>query len=173
MKKYLEAKESDRLIIRPLRLDDLPKWEVFFHNPNSLLYFPNFLTGNARKDATAWIQKQLDRYENGNYGLQALIEKSTGNFVGQCGLLTQEVDEITEIEIGYSLLPEYEGKGYASEAAQFFKEYAFENDVTDSLVSVIHKENIPSQKVATRNGMTISKETLFHEIGVYIFRIDK
>jgi len=173
MHNYIEQKETERLYIRPLTLDDLGDWEKFFHTPSSLLFFPPFLTGKPKKDATSWIEKQLDRYKDGRFGLQALIEKSTGKFVGQCGLLTQEIDNAKVIEIGYSLLPEHEGKGYATEAAKHFKKYAFDNKLTNSLVSIIHVDNIASQQVATRNGMTNSKRTTFHEIDVFVFRLDR
>ena len=173
MEKYPITIETERLLIRPLTITDIIKWEPFFHNPASVKYFPNFITGNSENDARSWIQKQLDRYEDDRFGLHALTEKKTGEFIGQCGLLTQEIDNATEIEIGYSLLPEFEGKGYASEAAQFFKDFAFSNDITNSIISIIHKDNIPSQKVALRNDMTNSKATTFHGLDVYVFRVDK
>lgn len=174
MNRYLDKKETERLFIRPLTLGDIELWTPFFTHPNSIKYFPKFLSGNPEIDATSWIQKQLDRYTDGRHGLMALIEKSTGDFVGQCGLLTQEIDGKTEIEIGYSLLPQFEGKGYATEAAQLFKKYAFEKNTIDSVVSIIDIGNIPSQNVAMRNGMTKGKMVKdYFGIDVFIFRTNK
>jgi len=173
MLNYLEQKETDRLIIRPLTMDDIKLWTPFFYNPKSIRYFPNFLTSNPKEDATSWISKQLVRYENGKFGLHALIEKSTGRFIGQCGLLEQDVEGEKEIEIGYSLLHQFEGKGYAAEASRFFKNYAFENNITNSLVSIIHVYNIASQKVAMKNGMKSTKKIPYQGIDVFVFRINK
>jgi [ribosomal protein S5]-alanine N-acetyltransferase len=101
------------------------------------------------------IALSLKRYEEGRFGLQALISKETGAFIGKCGLLLQEVNGKNEIEVGYHLLPAYWGKGYATEAAQRFRDYAFENNITDSVVSIIHPDNTLSKKVALRNGMQL------------------
>ena len=62
------------------------------------------------------------------------------------------------MEIGYSILPQYRNKGYASEVAQKCKNYAFENDWRDQLISIIHVDNIGSEKVAIRNGMSLEKK---------------
>jgi RimJ/RimL family protein N-acetyltransferase len=88
-----------------------------------------------------------------------------------CGLLVQEVDGIKELEIGYSLHPAFLGKGYATEAAMKMRDFAFENNFADSLISIVHVDNLKSANVALRNGMTLEKTTNFKEIPVNIFRI--
>jgi len=104
--------------------------------------------------------------------MHALIETETNDFVGQCGLLTQEVDGKIELEIGYSLLRKHWGKGYASEAAQFLKEWAFENQVSDSIISIIKTDNLSSRKVAERMGMKPSAEVNWKDLDVVIYRIN-
>lgn len=103
--------------------------------------------------------------------MNALIEKKSGKLIGHCGLLVQTVDEKTELEIGYSLLPEFWNRGYASEAAKKCRDFAFENKFSESLISIISKTNIPSQRVAAHNGMKLEKVTDYHGNAVFIFRI--
>jgi len=105
--------------------------------------------------------------------MNVLIDKSTGQLVGQCGLLVQEVDGTEELEIGYSILPKFWNRGYATEAAKKCRDFAFINSYTDSLISIVHKENIKSEKVALKNGMLQTKQTVFKDMPVNIFRIDK
>jgi RimJ/RimL family protein N-acetyltransferase len=105
--------------------------------------------------------------------MNALIEKQTGAFVGQCGLLIQTIDDMAELEIGYSLMPAFRGKGYASEAAIKCKEFAFANDYATSLISVIVPENSASIKVALNNGMKLDKTTTSNGDVVNIYRINK
>jgi len=62
-------------------------------------------------------------------------------------------------------------KGYATEAAKKCKEFAFENNLAESLISIIHVDNIPSQKVALNNGMFLDKTTIYRDNQVHIFRI--
>jgi [ribosomal protein S5]-alanine N-acetyltransferase len=77
------------------------------------------------------------------------------------------------MEIGYHLLPKFWHGGYASEAAIACKDFAFKNNLSESLISIIHPKNIASQKVAIKNGMTLDKETSWREMKVWIFRINK
>ena len=78
------------------------------------------------------------------------------------------------MEIGYSILPKYWHKGYASESAIKCKNYAFENNLSDSLISMVHVENIGSEKVALKNGMILEQKIDSYEGSpVNIFRIDK
>jgi len=172
MKYLLEGQETERLFFRKISESYFKDWVKFFEDPTTSLHWVeerDTPTTACRK----WYQKQYWRYENDQGGMNALIEKSSGRLVGHCGLLVQYVDNISELEIGYSLLPEFWNKGYAIEAATRCKEYAFQNRFSDSLISIISLTNQPSQKVALRNGMVAEKETIYHENKVYIFRVFK
>ena len=104
--------------------------------------------------------------------MNALIEKQTGKLIGHCGLLVQTVDEVTDLEIGYSLLPTFWNKGFASEAAKKCRDFAFENNFATSLISIISVTNTPSQGVAIKNGMRIDKLTNYRGNKVIIYRVD-
>ncbi|MDQ3072321.1 MAG: GNAT family N-acetyltransferase [Bacteroidota bacterium] len=120
------------------------------------------------------ISKQLDRYADQRFGLQAIIDKKSNTFIGQCGLLAQEVDGRSEIEVGYHVFKKYWGQGYAPEAARLFITYAFKNNLADSVISIIDVENIRSQKVAEKNGLKVDKQIKWvNGEDAYIFRIKK
>lgn len=104
-----------------------------------------------------WFNKAYFRYENDLGGLNVLLDKKTNKMVGQCGLLIQTIENEERMEIGYSILPEFWKRGYAIEAASKCKNYAFENEFTDSLISMVHINNLASEKVALRNGMSFEK----------------
>lgn len=170
---YRDGLISDRLTTRFLTREDIPAWSVFFEDPDSVAYLPDYGLPNATARATQWIERQLMRYENQLYGLHALIEKSTGDFIGQCGLITQEVDGQTEIEVGYHIFKRFRGKGYAPEAAKLFIQYAFDHDQTDRVVSIIDVRNTNSQRVAEKNGLTRERTTNWNGLEVFIYRIAK
>ncbi len=172
MKYLLDGQETERLIFRRINDSDFNDWLKFFEDPITSLHWVE------EKETPIiacekWYQKQNWRDENDKGGMNVLIEKSSGRLVGHCGLLVQTVDDVSELEIGYSLLPEFWNQGYAFEAVARCKEYAFQNDYSDSLISIISHTNLPSQKVALKNGMVIEKETDYHENRVYIFRVFK
>lgn len=172
----LEGQETERLLFRKITEQDFDTWLAFCKYPDSLKYI--FSQGQLKvEDPTErcriWFNRVYNRYEKGLGGMNALIEKQTGALVGQCGLLIQTIDDIEELEIGYSLMPAYRGKGFASEAAIKCKEFAFENEYATSLISVIVPENADSIKVALNNRMKLDKTTTSNGDVVNIYRINK
>lgn len=173
---YEDNLQSERLVTRKLVENDIETWVEFFGDSEAVefLYLPSLGLSSDLEYATHMIKKQLERYEDKRFGHQALIDKRTNEFIGLCGLLTQEVDGEKEIEVGYHIMKKYWGKGYATEAAKLFIDYAFENDLALSIVSVIDVDNIRSQRVAEKNGLTVHKKTKWlDDEDVYIYRISK
>ncbi len=171
---YADGLETPRLITRFLTQDDVVAWMEYCNDPTATRFtsFPHKET--ASEMAQYWIYLSLKRYEENRLGLQALLDKETGAFIGQCGLLQQEVNGRQEIEVGYHLIRKYWGKGYATEAAQMFRDYGFENSVADSMISIIHPLNVQSQAVALRNGMKlVETNAIFREKEYYLFRITR
>ncbi len=171
---YQDKLESERLITRFLTIDDVDLWSKFYTDKEAVEFFPSFGLTSYIDRARHMIEKQLDRYARSRFGHQALIDKKTNHFIGVCGLLTQEVDAVSEVEVGYHIFKKYWGQGYATEAAKLFINYAFDNNLTTSVISVIDIDNIKSQKVALKNGLIKEKQTKYsdHE-DVYIYRISK
>jgi RimJ/RimL family protein N-acetyltransferase len=170
----LEGHESERLIFRPVLQSDFDVWLRFCQFPDSVKYIfsqEELASGDANEFCKIWFKRIFTRYENGLGGMNALIDKQTHQLVGQCGLLIQTIDDLEELEIGYSLMPEHRGKGYALEAAVKCKQFAFENQLRDSLISTIHIDNYASAKVAIANGMKLDKTTVSKGDPVNIFRI--
>lgn len=166
----LTGQESERLRFRKLETSDFKTWLPFHKDPRSTEFWDG-LPKNPHDACQHWFDKAFDRYDNKLGGMNVLIDKHTNEFIGQCGLLVQTIDGITEIEIGYSILPKHWKKGYATEAAQKCKAYAIEHNLAKSLISTIQIENLPSQKVAINNGMYLEKTTTYNENICHIFRI--
>ena len=173
MKYLLDKQETERLRFRLLKEADFDQWLEFFLQ-SDVTHFLGFKEiETPQQQCEEWFNLTLNRYKNDLGGLNVLIDKNTNDFIGQCGLLIQEVDDKKEMEIGYSMLPKFWNKGYATEAAQKCRDFAFENNFTDSLISIIHVDNIRSEKVALKNGMVKTKQTNFKGMPVNIFRIEK
>ena len=120
-----------------------------------------------------WILRNRTRYANDGYGLWAMILKSTGDLIGDCGLVRQTVDGVDELEIGYHVRRDLWGQGYASEAAQACRDYAFARFSVDRLISLIRPENLASRRVAEKNGMTVWKEVMRANLLHYVYAIKR
>ena len=172
MKYLLTGAQTERLFFRAIRESDFEAWLEFHKDPETALHWIEERE-SPETECRNWYRKQFSRYKDGLGGMNALIEKRTERLVGHCGLLVQTVDERPELEIGYSLLPEFWNNGYATEAARKCRDFAFENAFADSLISIISITNTPSEKVALKNGMQVDKTTEYKGNKVNIFRIHR
>ena len=172
MRFLLNEQETERLLFRKIEKNDFNIWLEFYKNTVTSQHWISEKQ-TPEIECKNWYEKQFYRYKNDKGGMNALIEKKSGKLIGHCGLLLQKVDTIVELEIGYSLLPEYWNKGYATEAAKKCRDYAFQNNLTESLISIISLSNKASETVALKNGMTIEKTTEYNGNKVNIFRINK
>ena len=170
---YAHGKTTDRLLIRKLEESDIDLWKEFFINNSALPYLGIDLEKTLEENAREWIEMQFKRYEENRYGHHALVNNESGEFIGMCGLLTQTIEDKEEVEIGYSLLPKYWGLGYATEAAQFFRDFGFEHEKLDHIISIIDKRNLASQMVAVRNGMFIDRQIRYCDLDVFIYQITR
>ena len=91
-------------------------------------------------------------------GLLATIHKETGKFIGRCGLLPWTIEGQREVEVAYTIAQEYWGQGLATEAAKAILQYGFKQLHLSRLICLIDPENIASQRVAEKIGMSVEKK---------------
>jgi len=173
MKYLLDNQESERLKFRLLDQTDFETWMEFFNNYDASEFFGMQDLDTPFDQCKEWFKRIEDRYKNDLGGVDVLINKNTNDFIGQCGLLIQEVDGSEELEIGYSIIPRFWNKGYATEAAIKCRNYAFENNYSETLISIVHVNNVRSERVALKIGMLKTKQTEFRKMPVNIYRISK
>jgi len=176
LENYYSQQASKRLLFRGFTDEDVQLWIPFFEDEATLeqvgMLSGKFKNMTNEERAAAWLGRQAERRKEGLFGQLAVVEKETGTFLGVGGIiLRQEPEAFGEWEIAYSLLPEARGKGYATELAIHFKEWAFANTRVESVVSFVHINNEASQKVTQKNGMHIEKELLFFEMPCRLNRV--
>ena len=105
------------------------------------------------------------------YGIWAVEEKASGQFIGRIGLHYPET--WPGFELGWTLARTAQGKGYATEAARRALEYAFVELNRDHVISLINPENQPSIRVAERIGETVEGQTELLGTEVLVYGIDR
>lgn len=141
--------ETERLIARRLTENDFDNLCTILQDEKCMYAYEHAFSD---EEAKAWLDRQIFRYNSYGFGLWALIEKSTGKFVGQAGLTLQEWGNKLTVEIGYLLRRDCWHKGFATEAAAACKKYAFEELGLSQVSTIIRENNLSSRRVAERNG---------------------
>ena len=158
--------ETDRLILRMFREDDLEPYAKICADPDVMRYLGD---GKPLSRGDAWRQMAmiLGHWRLRGYGLWAVEEKATGNLIGRIGHFNPE--GWPGFELGWVLGKPYWGRGYATEGARRALDYAFTELDRDHVISLIYPANAASIRVAERIGETLEGRTpLFgHEVLVY------
>jgi len=162
--------ETPRLYLREFVAEDADALALVISDAETMRYYPSPMD---RTGVEEWIARNRRRYAQNGHGLWAMVLKSTGEFLGDCGVTVQLVDGAEELEIGYHLRRDCWGRGYATEAARACRDWVFANRRVDHAVSLIRPENIPSRRVAERNGMTLRKETVYRDLPHCVYRVER
>ena len=143
--------ETERLRLREILAEDLDDFSEMNSDPDFTKFF------GTGKPLTRWESWNVMAMLAGHwvirgFGFWIVEEKDSNAFVGRVGIW--HPDGWPGTEIGWGISPKFWGKGYATEAAEAAKKWAFDNLDVTQLISVIHPDNEASKRVAIRIGET-------------------
>jgi len=162
--------QTPRLQLREFTPQDADALALVLSDPETMRYYP------ARFDRAGveqWIERNRQRYQHDGVGLWAMELTKTQELIGDCGIILQQVEGERLYEIGYHLRRDFWGRGLATEAAIACRDWAFAHLKTERLISLIRPENLPSRRVAERNGMTVWKEVNWRGLPHYVYSIER
>lgn len=161
--------ESDRLVLRPFVEDDLDDYARLCADPEVMRHVGS---GKTLDRAESWLSIAgiLGHWQLRGYGLWAVDEKASGNFVGRIGLHYPE--GWPGLEIGWRIMREHWGRGFATEGARAAANYAFETVRAEHVLSVIQPANTASIRVAEKLGETFRERRELAGREVLIYGID-
>ncbi len=139
--------ETERLTLRPLALEDFPRWAAMMADPEAAKFL-----GGSQPAATAWrgFMTMAGAWSLTGVAMFSLIERDTGLWLGRIGPW-QPLDW-PGTEVGWGLHPDAQGKGYGVEAATATIDYAFDVLGWTDVIHCIDPDNTPSQRLAERLG---------------------
>ena len=149
--------ETERLSFRRLVPGDLDDLFELYSDAEVRRYFPE---GTLSYDET---REELEWFLNGHpeqpeLGLWATIHRSSGSFIGRCGLLPWTIEGRPEVEIAYMIAKRFWRQGLGGEAARGILAYARAELGLSRLVCMIDPGNPASIGVARSIGMTLERE---------------
>ena len=161
--------ETGRLFLRKFNENDIDL--VFaMRSDADLMRFIREPQAN-RAEAESWVKLVSSRWAAEKIGFCAVIEKSSKQFIGWCGLW--RLKETDEVEIGYALIKDFRGRGYATEASEAFLIYGFETLNLKEIVAVARPENRASWRVMEKLGMTYDYTGKFYERDLVHYSISR
>lgn len=155
--------ETERLILRKMDNGDYSALCKILQDEDVMYAYEHAFSDD---EVDEWLKKQLVRYETDGIGLWAVALKENGEVIGQCGLTKQLWWGENIVEVGYLFRKDFWHKGYATEAAVACKDYAFNHLGEKRVYSIIRDLNLPSRRVALRNGMKVCGVQVKHYYGI-------
>jgi RimJ/RimL family protein N-acetyltransferase len=162
--------ETERLVLRPYRHEDLDDLHAMFSDPDHMTWYPHpFEPAESR----AWLERQIARYTDPGYGLLIVEDRGTGEFLGTAGPATMLVEGVGHVEIGWHTKPGRKGQGFAPEAGAAARDWAFGHLEVDHLISLVRPENTGSNRVAQKIGMHVDRVVKHAGMPHFVYRIDR
>ena len=152
MNNYMSFR-SDRLIIRPTLEQDSDLIYQLMNSPKFIKYVGDRQLYSV-EDAEKYIQdKMLPQLHSHGYSNYSLINKKNGAKIGICGLYDRK--GLDGIDIGFGILPEFEGLGYAFESSSRIIKASFDELEIPEIKAITNKENVSSQSLLLKLGFKL------------------
>jgi len=148
---------TSRLTLRHFHTSDKEALDRLFGDADVMRFGPGVQTPEW---VGAWLDARLNDYHKWGFGRWALVENSSREFVGYCGLNCLSVEGQPETEIGYRLLRPFWGHGYATEAATAVRDYTFNKLRLPRFIALVDPQNIASLRVVEKIGMHYEKDAM-------------
>lgn len=142
--------ESKRLLLRELCSNDSA---FILRQLNEPSFIENIADRGVRNEQQAnkhLVNGPLASYQKHGFGLWAIQLLGTDIVIGTCGLIKR--DNLSEVDLGYALLPEYFGKGYAEEATLACIQLAKTKFHLPRLLAIVNPDNSASRKLLEKIG---------------------
>lgn len=140
---------SERLFLRHLTDEDSAFILQLVNSPGWLAYIGDRNIGSTA-EALVYIKNQQEGYRTFPFGLSAFCLHENQLPIGICGFLKR--DHLPYRDIGYALLPEYEGLGYASEIVDASIKWHTTKFPGEPLLAQVQKDNLRSIQLLERLG---------------------
>ncbi len=164
--------ETERLQLRNLTLEDAPFIIRLVNSPAWLKYIGDRNIKTLLEAKNYILSGPIHNYITKGYGFQLVETKHDNQPIGLCGLVKR--DHLEHDDLGFAFLPEFEGKGYAFEAATASVEFAQTRLNLPSLLAITTMDNTRSIQLLKRLNFLDSGEVKMpnEEKPLFLFQLD-
>ncbi len=149
MKKIVE---TERLIVEEAVISDATFFYKLLNSPNWIEFIGDRGIRTIEQAAEYIESSLIGSYQKNGYGLFKMCLKESSIPIGICGFLKR--DYLEHPDLGFAILPEYEGKGYTSEACEALLHYGKDILKLESILAITSHENTKSQRLLKKSGLS-------------------
>ena len=142
--------KTKRLILRNYIIEDINNVHRLKSEPMVWCFSTN-VASSKMEDSEIYLKGILNNYSKNNCAFQALFLKETGEYIGEAGILAHIMPN-NRVVVGYNLLPEYWGNGYATEITKALVKYLFGIEKVERIEVLVADGNGASRKVLEKSG---------------------
>ena len=130
------------------------------------------LLGGVRDKAgtVAYLEMNVKHWADHGFGMWMLRDAATSAVIGRAILRHLDVEGVDEVEVGYGFMPEYWGRGLATEIAQACVRIGFDQLALASLVAITTRPNVASQRVMQKAGLAYDRDVVDAGVPHVLFR---
>ncbi len=160
--------QTERLTLRPPQAADFAPYAALCNDAEVMRYL-----GGIWDEETVWrhLAFMIGHWQLRGYGLFAVIERQSGQFLGRVGYINPA--GYPGFEVGWTLARAAWGQGYATEAAQACVDHAFDGLKREDVISLINPGNEPSEAVARRLRETPAEKIQHRGEALRVWRITR
>jgi [ribosomal protein S5]-alanine N-acetyltransferase len=166
--------ETERLRLRNWLESDVGNYMLLSQDVGYNCFSPpgRFLVA-SQEEARGKIRERIDLFEHQKLGKFPVFLKSTGEFIGTCGVEPFDLEGRTEVELGYRLCLKHWGCGYAQEAAAAILRYGFGALDRARIMAFVLPQNRASVKILENLGLGYLREFMHYDLAHRLYEVTR
>lgn len=167
---YSALFETERTYIRRYTLNDASECLHIYGDPDVMKDIGDGAAYSAEKTRD-FLRRVIEKYDTYGYSFWAVVEKSTNRIIGHSGFF--QVKELNLPEIGFTIERSKWRRGFAFETSLAMLKYGFDALGFSTVVAFAQMQNVASEAVMKKLGMTRWKEQTYKSPYCVCYRIDE
>jgi len=161
----MEVLRTERLIIQTWAPDDIDDAFRLWGDPKVMALIDS-RGGLARQQVCEKLAAEIRSQDEFGVQYWKVTDKHTGDMIGCCGLRPYDLQNDT-YELGFHIVSDQWGRGYASEAARAVIEYAFKTFNINELIAGHHPENMASAHLLQKLEFVYGGDEYYNPTGLH------
>ena len=163
--------QTERLVLIAWRADQIDDVVAIHANPQVARFYAVDGRPWSMEKCENRLNSWMREYETLRLGKHRIVRKSDGALLGRAGFSIHSLTD--EPELGYALLPQFWGQGYATEIAASLRDWIFRETEWNRFLGFAHEDNTASLAVLERIGMTPTHEGVVADMPCKFYAYDR